>query len=151
MNPLALLALAAAGFAAFSLSGKSTAASLLQYDIKSLKVEKLSLTALRMRVVFGIINPTDSPLAFTSFVGDLMDGTTKVTSISTIQGNSGIQVAPNGTTLIPIVFNVPNKTIITKLLSLFTKGDKIQNYTIKGLLKLGSMQIPVNQTVSLTE
>lgn len=154
MNPLFLIAAATAAFALYKTAGAGQAAKLLQYEIKSLHVENINLLSLKMKVVFGIINPTTTQLQFSSFIGDLMDGDTLVTTIATKQTGNPIKINPNATTNIPIVFTISNSTILSELTSLLekkTKKSKPKAYSIVGILKFGSIEIPVNQTVSLSK
>ena len=139
LKPLALLILFFAGFRIFS---KLKSASLLDYQIKGIKLSG-NLLNLKLDLTTEIINNTTEQIELNYFIGDIYLGNEIIGQIN-LQGN--INIEPGLTEIIVHVFLKPIHTL-TQILPNITNLNNI--FYIMGQISFENIKTDVQQTFKL--
>lgn len=144
----ALLLLSVVGLATYFLAVKSTAAKTLQMTIGGLRLAgNITLGGIPLTFIIKANNPTNEQFNFNSFLGALQLDGQDLVALNVIQNTP---LAPNAITDIKVNTTLPWPALVQKGYT-FYKGEWPKSVTIKGILTVGPIKIPVDQILQITQ
>lgn len=126
---------------------KLNAAKRLKINFSGLKLTKptsfFSLPDILAQ--FKIINPTSTSIVIDNIIGDIFINNKKISSVEQLQT---MVISANAASNIELKLITPVLSAVQAIISLFTNKQKMV-VRFEGIVKSGSINIPINQSVSL--
>lgn len=141
-----------AGAAAFIGYKMMSAADDLTYYFTKVSIDKSNTGLLRttLEVTMRVKNPNSQGLTFDRFVGSLSNNGSQIALIDVNGYGKGITVAKNAETDITFPVEVSNLGLLAQILDLVINKTN-PKVTINGTLSIGAFNIPINQTLPVSE
>lgn len=127
------------------------AANNLSYTCTSISIDSqnTNLLATTFLVTLRVINPSDQGLTFSRYVGSLNNGGQLLGQINIDGMGKGITIAANTYTDISFPVTISNLSLLGQLLDTLVNKHPV-NITLDGVLSIGSINLPLVQTLPLT-
>ena len=135
----------AAGAAVIGLAKKASAVIGLVYEFTNLKIEKLDLVNTEATAGLSINNPSSTSLSFEDFFGNV---SYQGTHLAVVKIRQKVTIPARDVTILyfPLILKTAN------LLSIgidLLKTRQLDNVRITGSIKLGGINYPVDQEISM--
>ncbi len=132
----------------------------LEINLSGLKLDsnKTNLSESVLNATLSIYNPNTQDVKFSSFVGNVFSGSTRIGNIDT-KTASGTSLSGRATTKIPVTLSIANSNILQQVAStlsvLLFGGEKKatlpEEFNLLGTLKAENLPaIPISQKIKLS-
>jgi len=128
-------------------SNASQAAERLSYTLKEVKLS-MSKGRILARIDIWVNNPTRERLRFKDFSGTLYADSQKV---GDVQIANPVDLPPKVTTPISLQAFITPTSVITLIFSALAKGSLPSKGYLKGTLRIGALQLPVDEEFMFNE
>ena len=147
-----ILLIGVGGYLVYNLWMKAGAASGLSVSVKKIKYGGSDLSKSWFDVELGIINPSGETFAFNRFFGQLRFNGELLASVVKDGAGANLQITPAAETVItvPVYINHLSTALAIKdiILKIIAKVP-VTGVNFNGMLYVGGIGLPVNQTVDL--
>lgn len=134
-------------FGWIKLSNKQQAVERLSYALKEVRL-KLQKGVLLVRIDLDVNNPTSEVLKFKDFSGSLFADTQKLGDITI---PNPVNIVAKGITPVQLSAFIPAGKLVTTLLSTLTTMALPTAGYLKGTIRVGNLQIPVDEEFKFNE
>lgn len=143
--------LAIAGYAFYRFTNLKNASNYLRYKLSSPKLSDFTFNDFKITFTLQVLNDSTETFQFKSFIGVIIYKGNEVANFTTSQTQQ-VKILPKSSINIPIALYIKYTSLLDLAESIFYKSKKQafnSPIVIKGLITVGNIQIPVNQTFSL--
>ena len=148
----AIAGAAVIGFVIYKFAAIKNATKFLRYKISSLKASNFSLLDFKLTFNLEILNDSSESFEFKNFVGKVSYKATTIANFYTSESKR-VNVQAKSSVKIPMSLTVKYDSLVNVLTSFLYLKNNTSVFTspflIQGVITIGSVQIPVNQSISL--
>lgn len=130
---------------------KARAVDNFRYELEAFKVKSTGLLNTMTSVDLRIINPSAEVLSFDSFIGKLLN---KGNQIATFEISKAVKIPAKSSVKIQVPIAISNTAMASSIFDVLKNGLSAalkEPFIFKGQIKAGSVTLPVNQQISLTQ